>query len=146
NSSQLLQPNTSLGGVCLGAAAADVDGDVLPDLLFSCQTPSISASTTPAVGSIYVNNGTATPFTNVAPVSIPATTNNDYGRSVAVGTLIQNGVPDVLVVGGGVGLAGYYPITLAQNPSALNDSAVCAVSQQIQINVLANDVAAQGQN
>jgi Bacterial Ig domain len=126
-----------------------VNGDGLPDLLFSCTAPSANASpapANPAVGAIYLNNGTANPFANVAPVDIPATTQSGYGRSVAVGTLVKNGAPDVLVVDGGPGLANYYPTTLDQNPVAQNDSAVCAINKPIGIDVLANDTAAPGQS
>jgi hypothetical protein len=99
-----------------------------------------------AVGAIYLNNGTANPFANVEPVDIPATVQSAYGRSVAVGTLVKNGAPDVLVVDGGPGVAGYYPTTLDQNPVAQNDTAVCAINKSIQTNVLANDAAGSGES
>jgi hypothetical protein len=146
---QVLQPDNNLGGGCLGVTVGDVNGDGLPDLLFSCTAPPANASPTPAnpaVGAIYLNNGTANPFANVAPIDIPATTYSGYGRSVAVGTLVKNGTPDVLVIDGGPGLASYYHTALDQNPVAQNDSAVCAINKSIQINVLANDSAAQGQS
>ena len=147
--SQTLQPDNDLGGGCLGVSVADVNGDSLPDLLFSCLAPAANASPVPmnpAVGAIYLNNGTANPFANVAPIDIPATPQSGYGRTVAVGTLVKNGAPDVLVVNGGPGLANYYPTTLDQNPVAQNDSAVCAINKSIQIAVLANDTAAAGQS
>src|SRR5947207_7488724 len=59
-----------------------------PDLLFSCLAPLSNASPTPinpAVGAIYLNNGTANPFASVAPVDIPAAQFSGYGRSVALG-------------------------------------------------------------
>jgi Big-like domain-containing protein/VCBS repeat protein len=147
--SQALQPDNDLGGGCLGVSVADVNGDGLPDLLFSCLAPAANASPAPmnpAVGAIYLNNGTANPFANVAPIDIPATPQSGYGRTVAVGTLVKNGSPDVLVVDGGSGLGNYYPTTLDQNPVAQNDSAVCAINKSIQIAVLANDTAAAGQS
>jgi hypothetical protein len=142
---QALQPDSDLGGACNGVSVADVNGDGLPDLLFSCLAPSANASPTPAnpaVGAIYLNNGTANPFANVPPVDIPATSQSGYGLSVAVGTLVKNGVPDVLVVGEGPGLANYYPTTQDQDPVAQNDSSVCAINKSIGIDVLANDSAA----
>jgi hypothetical protein len=147
--SQTLQPDNDLGGGCLGVSVADVNGDSLPDLLFSCLAP--AANTTPApahpaVGAIYLNNGTANPFASVAPIDIPAATQSGFGRSVAVGTLIKNGTPDVLIVDEGPGLANYYPTVVDPNPVAQNDSAVGAINKSIQIQVLANDTAAPGQN
>jgi FG-GAP-like repeat len=109
---QALQPDNDLGGGCLGVSVGDVNGDGLPDLLFSCLAPLANASpapANPAVGAIYLNNGTANPFANVAPVDIPATTQSGYGRSVAVGTLVKNGAPNVLVVDEGPGLANSIP-------------------------------------
>ena len=61
-------------------------------VLFSCVAPAANASpmpAKPAVGAIYLNNGTANPFANVAPVDIPATAQSGYGRSVAVGALVN---------------------------------------------------------
>ena len=152
--SQALQPDTDLGGGCLSVVAGDMNADGLPDLLFSCVPPSANASpapANPAVGAIYLNNGTANPFANVAPVDIPATTQSGYGRSVAVGTLVKNGAPDVLVVDGGTvvggqaGVAGYDSTQLDQNPVAQDDSAVSAINGSVQITVLTNDTAGPGQ-
>jgi Bacterial Ig domain/FG-GAP-like repeat len=146
---QALQPDNDLGGGCLGVSVGDVNGDGLPDLLFSCLAPLANASpapANPAVGAIYLNNGTANPFANVAPVDIPATAQSGYGRSVAVGALVKNGAPDVLVVDEGPGLASYYPTALDQDPVAQNDSVVCAINKSIPISVLANDTAAPGQS
>ena len=73
-----------LGGECLNVSVGDVNGDGLPDLLFSCAAPTASTSpapATPAVGAIYLNDGTAAPFANAAPVDIPATIQSGYGRS-----------------------------------------------------------------
>jgi hypothetical protein len=146
---QVLQPDNNLGGGCLGVGVGDVNGDGLPDLLFSCTAPPANASPTPAnpaLGAIYLNNGTANPFANVAPVDIPATIHSGYARSVAVGTLVKNATPDVLVVDGGPSLASFYPTALDQDPVAQNDSAVCAINKSIQVNVLANDTGASGQS
>ncbi len=149
-----LQPDSDLGGGCLGVSVGDVNGDSLPDLLFSCTPPSATASPPPAnraVGAIYLNNGTADPFANVAPVDIPATAQSDFGRSVAIGTLVGNGNPDVLLIdgssvsGGQSGVASYYLTKLDQNPVAQDDSAVCAINKSVSINVLANDSAGPGQ-
>jgi hypothetical protein len=151
---QTLQPDSDLGGGCLSVSVGDVNGDGLPDLLFGCTPPSPSASpapANPAVGAIYLNNGTATPFANVAPVDIPATSQSSYGRSVALGTLVQNGTPDVLIAdagtifGGQSGAAAYSPTKLDQNPVAQDDTAVVAIDKSVQINVLANDAASSGQ-
>ncbi len=97
----------------------------------------------PAVGAIYLNNGTASPFANVAPVDIPATTQSGYGRSVAIGAIVKNGAPNVLIVDEN-GLGGYYRTALDQNPMAENDAAVCAIDKSVSINVLANDSAGPG--
>ncbi|MEO7206384.1 MAG: FG-GAP-like repeat-containing protein [Steroidobacteraceae bacterium] len=147
-SPQALQPDNDLGGGCLGVRVGDVNGDGLPDLLFSCSAPLANASpasANPAVGAIYLNNGTANAFANVAPVDIPATAESGYGRGVAVGTLVKNGVPDVLIVDEH-GLGGYYPTMLDQNPTAQNSAAVCAINKSVSINVLVNDTAAPGQS
>lgn len=146
---QTLQPDNDLGGGCLDVSAGDVNGDGLPDLLFACVAPTANASPAPAhpaVGAIYLNNGSANPFANVAPVDIPATSQSGYGRSVAVGTLVKGGTPDVLLVDQDPGPAGYYPTSLDQAPVAQNDSAVVAIDKSIQISVLANDSAGPGQS
>ncbi len=146
---QTLQPDNDLGGGCLDVSTGDVNGDGLPDLLFACAAPTANTSPAPAhpaVGAIYLNNGTTNPFANVAPVDIPATSQSGYGRGVAVGTFVQGGTPDILVVDGNPGLAGYFPATLDQNPVAQNDSAIVAIDKSIQISVLANDSAGPGQS
>jgi hypothetical protein len=151
---QTLQPDSHLGGGCLSVSVGDVNGDGLPDLLFGCTPPSLNVSpapANPAVGAIYLNNGTANPFANVAPVDIPATSQSGYARGVAVGTLVKNGAPDVLVVdmglitGGQSGAAAYDPTKVDQDPIAQNDTAVVAINNSIQVNVLANDTASSGQ-
>jgi hypothetical protein len=151
---QILQTDTDLGGGCISVSVGDVNGDGLPDLLFGCTPPSSSASPAPAkpaVGAIYLNNGTASPFANVAPVDIPATSESNYGRGVAIGALVKNAAPDVLIVdlglvtGGQSGSAAYAPAKIDQNPIAHNDTAVCAIDKSIPIDVLANDTAAAGQ-
>lgn len=151
---QTLQPDHDLGGGCISVTVGDVNGDGLPDLLFGCTPPLPNASpapVNPAVGAIYLNNGTASPFANVAPVDIPATSQSSYARGVAVGTLVKNGAPDVLIVDAGIitggqsGAAAYAPTKLDQNPIAQNDTAVVAINKSIQVNVLANDTAATGE-
>jgi hypothetical protein len=144
---QILRPDQDLGGICLGISVADVNGDGLPDLLFACEAPLPNASpapANPAEGAIYLNNGTANPFANVAPVDIPATTQSGYARTATVGELVKNGVPDVLIVDES-GLGVYDPITLDQDPVAQNDSAVCAINKSIVIDLPANDAAGPGQ-
>ncbi|HEY6925191.1 MAG TPA: FG-GAP-like repeat-containing protein [Steroidobacteraceae bacterium] len=150
---QALQPDNDLGlEGCLGVSVGDMNGDTLPDLAFSCDAPNAQVSpvvpATPAVGAIYVNNGTANPFANVAPVDIPATKETSgFARSIAVGKLVKNGAPDVLLtVDGEPGLASYSPLTLDQDPVAQDDSAVTAVNKSTQINVVANDSAGPGRS
>jgi hypothetical protein len=147
SSPQTLQSDDDTAGGCLGVAIGDVNGDSRPDLLVSCLAPLWNASpapVNPAVGAIYINNGTANPFGNVSPVDIPASQYSGYGRSVAVGTLVANGRPDVLIVDEGGG--NYYPTVLDQDPIAQTDSAVGAINTAIPIPLLANDSAAPGQS
>jgi hypothetical protein len=152
---QTLQPDADLGGGCLSVTVGDVNGDGLSDLLFGCTPPSPNASpapVNPAVGAIYLNNGTANPFASVAPIDIPATPVSSYARGVDVGALVQNGAPAVLVVdaglitGGQSGAAGYAPTILDQNPIVQDDTAVVAINKSVQVNVLANDTAATGES
>jgi hypothetical protein len=147
SSSQALQPNGNLGGGCLDIAVADVNSDARPDLLFACAAPAWNADpmpASPAVGSIYLHNGTANPFGNVSPVNIPAAA-GAFGRSVDVGTLVANAAPAILVVDHSSNYGAYYPTVLAQDPVAQNDSAIVAINTTLQIDVLANDIAAPGQ-
>ena len=153
NDSQTLQPDANFGGGCLSIGVADVSGDGLPDLLFGCTPPLLNATpapANPAVGAIYLNNGTASPFVGVAPVDIPATPQSNFASGVAAGVLVKNHAPNVLIVdaglivGGQSGAAAYVSTILDQNPVAQNDTAVIAINKSIQINVLANDTAAAG--
>jgi Bacterial Ig domain/FG-GAP-like repeat len=153
NNSQTLQPDSKLGGGCISIGVADLNGDGLPDLLFGCTPPSPNATpapANPAVGAIYLNNGTASPFAGVAPVDIPATPQSSFARGVDAGVLVKDHAPNVLIVdegavfGGQSGAAAYAPTNLDQNPIAKNDTAVAAINKSIQINVLANDAAAPG--
>jgi hypothetical protein len=153
NDSQTLQPDANLAGGCISIGVADLNGDGLPDLIFGCAPPlpnATPAPANPAVGAIYLNNGTASPFSGVAPVDIPATSQSSYARGVDAGVLVKDHAPDVLIVdaavisGGQSGAAAYAPTNLDQNPLAQNDTAVVATNKSIQINVLANDTAAPG--
>jgi hypothetical protein len=152
---ETLQTDSNLGGGCLAVNVGDLNQDGHPDLIFGCTPPSPTASpapSNPAVGAIYLNNGTATPFANVAPVDIPATPQSSSGRGVAIGTLVSNGAPDILIVdagtitGGQSGIAAYAPTSMDQNPAAQNDTAVVAINKSVPVNVLANDTASSGQS
>jgi hypothetical protein len=153
NGSETLQPDGNLGGGCISIGVADLNGDGFPDLLFGCTPPLPNAKpvpANPAVGAIYLNNGTASPFGGVAPVDIPATPQSSYARGVDAGVLVKDHAPNVLIVdaglitGGQSGAAAYVPTNFDQNPIAQNDTAVVAINKSIQINVLANDTAAPG--
>jgi len=153
NNSETLQPDANLGGGCISIGVADLNGDGLPDLLFGCTPPlpnAMPAPTNPAVGAIYLNNGTTSPFAGVAPVDIAATPGSSFGRGVDAGVLVKDHAPNVLIVdvpavfGGQSGAAAYAPTNLDQNPIAQNDTAVVAINKSIQVNVLANDTAAPG--
>jgi hypothetical protein len=153
NGSETLQPDGNLGGGCISIGVADLNGDGLPDLLFGCTPPSPNttpAPANPAVGAIYLNNGTASPFAGVAPVDIPATPQSSFARGVDAGVLVKDRAPNVLIVdkglitGGQSGAAAFASANLEQNPVAQNDTAVVAINKSIQINVLANDTAAAG--
>lgn len=146
--SQTLAPDKDLGGVCVSVSIADLNGDGLPDLVFSCDPPAPVNGVEPAnaaVGAIYLNNGTGAPFEGVAAIDIPATSASGYGRSTAVATFVKGGSPSVLIAEG-PGLANYFPLTLDQNPAAQDDAAVCAVNKTASINVLTNDTAGPGQS
>jgi hypothetical protein len=148
SSSQTLQPDEHTGGGCLAVAAGDVNGDSRPDLLVSCLAPAGNAApaptpTNPAVGAAYLNNGTANPFADVAPVDIPAAQSSGFGRSVAVDALVANGRPEVLIVDDE--WAHHYPTVLDEDPVAHSDSASGALDTAIAIAVLANDSAGTGQ-
>jgi hypothetical protein len=150
---QTLITDNDLGGGCISIAVGDIDGDGHPDLLFGCTPPLPNASPVPAkpaVGAIYLNNGTAIPFANVAPVDIPATAQSSYARGLDVGVLVHNTAPSVLIVdvsiaGSQMGGAAYAPTKLDQNPVAQNDAVVVAINKSILVNILANDTASTGQ-
>jgi hypothetical protein len=152
NNPQTLQPDGNLGGGCISIGVRDLNGDGLPDLIFGCTPPSPNATppANPAVGAIYLNNGTASPFAGVAPVDIPATPQSSFARGVDAGVLVKDHAPDVLIVdegsvfGGQSGAAAYAPTNLDQNPIAQNDTAVVAINKSIQVNVLGNDTPAPG--
>jgi hypothetical protein len=152
NDSETLQPDGNLGGGCISIGVADLNGDGFPDLLFGCTPPlpeATPAPASPAVGAIYLNNGTASPFAGVAPVDIPATPQSSFARGVEAGVLVKDHAPNVLIVdagviSGGQSGAAYVPTNFDQNPIAQNDTAVVAINKSIQINVLANDTAAPG--
>ncbi|HLZ07590.1 MAG TPA: FG-GAP-like repeat-containing protein, partial [Chloroflexota bacterium] len=142
-----LEADQHLGGPCVGVTVGDVNGDGLPDLIFACESPPPNTSPTPAnpaEAAIYLNNGTVSPFSQVAPVDIPATTYSGFAYSTALGKLVKNGPLDVLVSDQN-GLGGYSSITFDQDPAAQNDSEVCAVNKSVAINVLANDAAGPGE-
>jgi len=142
-----LESDQHLGGPCVGVTVGDVNGDGLPDLVFACESPPSNTSptpTSPAEGAIYLNNGTVSPFSQVAPVDIPAATYSGFAYSTALGRLVKNGPLDVLVSDQN-GLGGYSPITFDQDPAAQNDSEVCAINKSVVINVLANDAAGPGE-
>lgn len=142
-----LEADQHLGGPCVGVTVGDVNGDGLPDLIFACEPPPTNTSptpTSPAEGAIYLNNDTVSPFSQVAPVDIPATTYSGFAYSTALGKLVKNGPLDLLVSDQN-GLGGYSPITLDQDPAARNDSVVCAINKSVAINVLANDAAGPGE-
>ena len=145
---QPLITSDNLGGGCISVAVADMNRDALPDLLFSCAAPAPNTDPVPehpSVGSIYLNNGTPDPFADVVPVDIPAAAFSGYGRSIAVGTLVENGEPNVLIVDGD-GLGAYYSTLLDQDPTTQNDAGTCAIDTSVSVDVLANDIAGPGQS
>ena len=149
-SAEALEVSANVGEYCLAVSAADVDGDALPDLSFACAPP-FGAPGSPrpdnaAVGSIYLNNGTAIPFANVAPVDIPAAESSGTGYGIAVGRLVANDVPHILIVDADYLTYGsYMRATFVQDPVAQNDSTIVAINRSVQIDVLGNDTAGPGQ-
>lgn len=154
---QTLAGDDRLGGACLSISVADLNGDGLPDLQVGCISPVASKTPARALGAIYMNNGTATPFANAVPIDIPLipVTPPDppfvsqVGFSVAAGTFVKGGLPSVLVEANGRNggpPAWYFPVQLRQTPVAANDAVVCPASGNCRVSVLANDYDVPGRS
>jgi hypothetical protein len=138
-------PPTNMSGNCYGLAIADLNADGLPDIVLGCQPPMTNPPpANPAVGAIYLNNGSASPFANVSPTYIPASSTSGFTRSAAVATLIPGGPLDVLLAEGQP--ANYFPLFLDQNPIVQNQSVVTAINQFTDIKVLTGATASHGQS
>ena len=74
----MLVADANITADCGGVGAADFNGGGLPDLVYGCPAPVVpyappfTLAPNAAVGAIYLNQSTATPFANVVPVKIPA--------------------------------------------------------------------------
>jgi hypothetical protein len=132
-------PISNAHSLCGAIAVYDINGDNKPDVAFGCYDTSSAKPLTS--GAIYLNNGTADPFSDALASDIPWYEGARYTRSAQFADLAGDGKLSLVEA---EDLAYVLPMYLDSRPSLVDDRFAMSVNQSVEADVLANDIDAGG--